>query len=417
MNRRARAVALLGLLVLSVPTLPVLGLALAPGASTGPCATPTITGTASDDAVQGTPGPDVIDGLGGNDEIAGLGGDDVICGGAGTDRLDGGEGSDRLHGGTDGKVSVDTGSFEFDGDTLTGGPGDDLLEMGDDLRTEGSDDALSFRGSATGVVLDLPAGTAVGEGTDTVVGEVQRVLGSDHDDVLVGTDEDQELFGYRGTDHIDGGGGDDYVDGASTYEGATGELSETSGNVLLGGSGSDMVLGSDGDDVVIGGTGRDSLGGGSGLDQVGGGAGRDTVLDTVLPGEGQVVSGGSGRDDLLLYFGHSAQRLLRDVVVRVDLGAGTARARARTATVRLSTPGFESIEATHGERWFIRGTDGPDSIFAFDRVPVVTRGLGGNDTLDGSSLDDVLDGGPGYDRAGGLSGGQDRYIAVEKILR
>lgn len=67
-----------------------------------------------------------------------------------------------------------------------------------------------------------------------------------------------------------------------------------------------------------------------------------------------------------------------------------------------------------GKRWFIRGTEGPDNIWSF-RVPVVVRGLGGNDHLSGSLRDDVLDGGPGYDRVR-ESLGDDRHIAVEKIV-
>lgn len=182
MDRRAALAPLLALPVLLFPVL-----ALPSGATPGPCASPTIRGTDDDDLLQGTAGHDVIDGLVGDDEISGLGGDDVLCGGPGSDRLSGGEGADRLHGGTDAKVLEDTDYYVFYGDTLAGGPGDDLLDLGDDPRSEGPDDVLSYADSTSGVVLDLPAGTATGEGTDQVVGEVEEIRGSDHDDVLVGT--------------------------------------------------------------------------------------------------------------------------------------------------------------------------------------------------------------------------------------
>ena len=410
MNRRAAFVPLLALLALTSPVLVV-----STGAAAGPCASATIRGTADADTLTGTAGPDVIDGLGGNDVITGLGGDDVLCGGSGADELDGGDGNDRLHGQTDERRVEDDDYYLFYGDTLAGGPGDDLLEPGDDGRTEDSDDVLSFVASTSGVVLDLPAGTATGEGSDTVVGEVQRVLGSDHDDVLVGTDEDQELYGYRGSDHLDGGGGDDYLDGASSYERDTGELAETTGNVLHGGAGADNLHGSDGDDSLRGGPGRDNIDGGPGLDAVRGGAGADRCGDTVVPGEGQTVSGGPGRDEVELSFGPGGHDAFRDAVVRVDLGAGTARAVSGTTTLRARVPGFEVITATYGRRWYVRGTDGPDEIGVSRRVAIVARGLGGDDRLDGSVRDDVLDGGRGYDTADGWLG-DDRYVAVEKVL-
>ncbi|HXH81230.1 hypothetical protein [Nocardioides sp.] len=409
MALRAAVASLVTLSVLMVSVL--IQPALPSSAATGPCAAPTISGTPADDVLLGTPGADVIDGLDGDDEIDGLGGDDVICGSAGADSLDGGEGSDRLHGGTDSKVAIRPPAFDFVGDTLTGGPGDDLLDPGADPRAGGSNDVLSFRGSTAGVVLDLPGGAAVGEGTDQVVGEVLRVLASDHDDVLVGTDEDQQLFGFGGGDHIDGGGGDDYIGGADN----AGLLSDTVGNVLLGGPGSDSLHGSDGDDVARGGPGQDQLNGGGGLDQLGGGPSQDTVSDTALSGKGQVVSGGAGRDQLYLYFGHDGQRLLRNVVAHVDLGAGTARAKAGSVTVRLRVPGFEHINATDGKRWFVRGTNGPDTIYTHNYLPIVAQGLGGNDTFAGSLRADVLDGGPGRDRAYGQPDRDDRYISVEQV--
>ncbi|MCY7400539.1 MAG: hypothetical protein LH477_06225 [Nocardioides sp.] len=234
---------------------------------------------------------------------------------------------------------------------------------------------LSFVDSTSGVALDLPAGTATGDGADQVVGEVERILGSNVDDVLVGTDADEQIYGYGGRDHIDGGGGDDYLDGASSYDNGNPGLAETDGNVLIGGRGNDNMLGSGGDDIMRGGPGRDSLEPGLGLDQVRGGPGRDQLSDNVSAGEGQLLSGGPGSDTLELFFGPGGHQVFRDAVVRVDLGAGTARARSGTTTVRVRVPGLESISATFGKRWFVRGTDGPDEIFTRARVPIVARGL------------------------------------------
>ena len=416
MNRRARAAVLLTLPVLAVPVLgpPVLG--VPSDAVADPCAVPTITGTDEDDVLHGTAGIDVIAGLDGDDEISGLGGDDVLCGGPGSDRLSGGDGADRLHGGTDAKVIEDNDYYVFYGDTLVGGPGDDLLDLGDDPRSEGSDDVLSYVDSTSGVVLDLPAGTAIGEGADQVVGEAEEVLGSDHDDVLVGTDEDQELVGYGGSDHVEGGGGDDEIVGASPYDVDSGESGdESTGNLLVGGPGDDRLTGSDGDDVLRGGPGADAVDGGAGLDRLRGGPGRDRCSTVVVPGEGQLVAGGPGRDQLEIFFSRGGRRVLRDAVVRVDLHAATGRARSGTSVFRVRLPGLESVVITHGERWFVRGTDGPNRIGGSDGVPRVVRGLGGDDHIFGSFLHDVLDGERGYDLARGY-GGDDRYVQIERIL-
>src|SRR3954465_9073100 len=163
----------------------------APAPAAGPCDHPTIRGTADDDRLRGTSGPDGIPGLGGDDTLLGRGGDDVLCGGAGQDRLVGGAGDDQLHGGGDAKVAQDTDYYVYDGDTLDGGPGSDTLDGGLDGRHDGSVDSLTFAGLSAPVTVDLAEATAVsGADTDTVVGPVHGVTGTDHDDVLLGSDAD-----------------------------------------------------------------------------------------------------------------------------------------------------------------------------------------------------------------------------------
>lgn len=140
----------------------------------------TVTGSPGDDRLSGTPGPDVMCGLEGDDVLAGLDGDDVI---------DGGDGND----------------------------------------TAAYDTALCC------VRADLLAGTASGQGADRL-SSIERLIGSQGDDVLRGTFGPNVLDGLGGTDLLYGQGG---------------------GDTLLGGFGDDYLVtggggvvdGSDGADV------------------------------------------------------------------------------------------------------------------------------------------------------------------------
>ncbi|MCY7400541.1 MAG: hypothetical protein LH477_06235 [Nocardioides sp.] len=392
MNRRTKALALLALPVLALPVLALPVLAVTSGSSDEPCAAPTITGTTEDDVLRGTEGPDVIDGLDGDDEIDGSGGDDVICGGAGRDLVEGGEGADRMH---------------VDGDTL------------------------SFRGSISGIVLDLDAGTATGAGADQLIGRPTYVLGSEHDDMIRGTGERDLVYGYGGSDRISGGGGrdrlngsgmvtdeDDVVDGNDLLRGGPGNdfLGGSAGDdVLRGGSGNDELEDGDGADVLRGGTDDDSLFSSSGRDDGRGGPGQDRFVYSMGPADdGQVLVGGPGRDLVEVYFGATLQ-MREKAVVHADLGRGVARAEFSRASVAIRVLGFEDAAATDGT-WYIRGTNGPNDLYAFPNASMIAHGLGGNDSLGRGFLDDVLDGGRGYDRAYGPVGGRDRFISIEKIL-
>ncbi len=121
----------------------------------------TILGTPGHDTIHGTAGPDVIHGQEGNDVILGLGGDDVICDDAGINVLRGGSGDDRLFN----TSSADT-------SRLSGGPGDDLLSLAE------PGDCSTTALAAGPVTVDLRAGTAVGEGNDTIVSDRARRSGA-----------------------------------------------------------------------------------------------------------------------------------------------------------------------------------------------------------------------------------------------
>lgn len=193
---------------------------------------------------------DTIHGTDGNDTLAGDDGDSTILGGDGSDAIDGGSGDDSLSG-----------------------------EGGEDWIWAGSDN-------------DIASG---GDDDDTLHGE-------SGDDTLHGNDGDDEIWGHVGSDLSMGGAGNDYI------QDGIGE------DTLVGGAGDDGLLGGHDDDTLIGGMGEDELFGGEGNDLLDGtersadGTDMDGTdylngnegNDTILAGDGDIVTGGEGADQIVL---------------------------------------------------------------------------------------------------------------------
>ncbi len=143
------------------------------------------------------------------DTIAGDGNDNGIVGGAGNDTLDGGGGFNTVD------YSQDPGSVTVDlsmGTATDGWSNTDTLSNFQAIAGSHFDDALTGDGTTTvsyahalqGVTVDLAAGTATGDGNDTLSGIV-NVIGSAYDDTIYG--------GTSGQNIVAGGAGNDYVDG------------------------------------------------------------------------------------------------------------------------------------------------------------------------------------------------------------
>lgn len=148
----------------------------------------TFNGTNWNDYFQGGGADDIIRGNGGHDWLAGGGGADRIEGGNGDDILFGENGNDWLYGGNN-------------NDRLNGGSGNDLLDGGAGI------DWADFAGGAA-VNVNLAAGTATGQGNDTLTG-IENVLGSSFNDILIGNNGANILAGNGGSDRLTGGGGAD----------------------------------------------------------------------------------------------------------------------------------------------------------------------------------------------------------------
>jgi Ca2+-binding RTX toxin-like protein len=229
-----------------------------------------IVGGGGDDLICGRGGPDQIDGGEGRDFIYGEGGDDVAKGGASGDNLDGGPGNDTLYGGVGGEENVEDGRDGLVGgpgndtlrggpypDGLDGGPGNDTLDGGEggeslSMRFPLGDTAF-YGDSLRRVTVDLRAGKASGQGSDTLV-DIEGITGSFEDDILRGSGEPNWINGNFGDDRIWGRGGDDYLS------------AEKGDDKAYGGPGDDELQGGSGDDLLIGEQNRDYVSGSEGVD-------------------------------------------------------------------------------------------------------------------------------------------------------
>jgi Ca2+-binding RTX toxin-like protein len=297
---------------------------------------------------------------------------------------------------------------------------------------------VDYSTSAVPVTVDLAAGTAVGEGTDTLV-RVEDAVGSVHDDVIRGTDDANELNGNAGDDVLEARGGDDEIEGGpgdDHYDGgpgldvlqfnlapsgveadlstgtATGQGTDTLtglenltgtlfDDVLTGDDGPNVIDGAFGQDVVTGSGGNDVLLGDRGEDRLSGGDG-DDVLD---PGVGDDESAGDAGDDHLWSSvgadahdgGPGADLIdfsLETEGVDVDLEAGTAGGAATDTVTGLE----DVLGTTYADR--IRGDGEANRVDAGKSIDEID-GRGGDDVLFGGSdrSRDFLAGGEGDDTA------------------
>jgi Ca2+-binding RTX toxin-like protein len=336
-------------------------------------------GSQSADTLTGNAADNVLDGAGGNDRLDGGPGGDMLTGGAGDDTLAGGSGAGNgalahdyaVYTAAPNGIQVDLAAGRATGwgtdtlsgiegvlgsrfnDVLAGGDGDNLLwglDGDDELRGQGGEDFAVF---AKPVDADLARGTAVGEGTDRLVGIV-GLVGSGGNDRLTGDAKRNVLDGGPGgTDVLSGGGGPDVLvsGGAST---------------LLGGAGAD---------TLEGGRANDTLDGGPGDDLLSAGAGDDSI------------DGGPGTEDLVDYLFAPAVHV--DLLQGIATGEGTDR--------------LVNVEAVSGS--------GHDDDITGDAKANSLSGYDGNDRLSGGAGPDFLDGGIGRNA---LFGGPGRDYCLQK---
>lgn len=208
----------------------------------------------------------------------GLGGNDVIHGANGmAEWLYGGDGDDVI--------------YAYGGlhDVLYGGAGADYLYGGATVSEASYEDATS---AILLDVTDMSRNTGDAKG-DTFV-DINRISGTNFDDIIHASDEIEWVFGGKGNDHIYGSAATDDLVG------------EEGNDKLYGHAGNDMLSGDDGDDYLYGGEGNDKLYGGCGNDYLSGGAGADNYY--YQKGDGNDIISDAGTDNaldrIIFNFGH-----------------------------------------------------------------------------------------------------------------
>jgi Ca2+-binding RTX toxin-like protein len=308
-----------------------------------------ITGGAAADTLDGAGGTDEVDGAGGNDSITGGWGPDTLAGGAGTNTLDGGDGDDTLR------------SAPGSPDTLIGGASVDAVTYA--TRTS------AVHISANGVANDGEPG----EG-DNVMGDVETLVGSSYDDMLIATRTSPAHLVRT----LDGRGGNDYLEPSIP----------TARDRMYGGAGFDRVTYHTRTDALTlrpedmffsaGTSGAPGEADGIHVDveQLRGGSGNDTIFARDQT-NGMILEGMGGKDTL-----HPRRSYQADV--RGGDADDTVSYQEITEFVHVTLDG--------------RANDGPGGKLQLTRTDVerITGGLG-NDTLIGNASHNVIDGHNGDD--------------------
>lgn len=371
-----------------------------------------LEGRDGNDSLNGGDGNDLLDGGNGNDLLIGGNGDDSLIGGTGADTLSGGSGNDTLDGGeitdlvnytdlnvasynsstvavnvnlalgladdgvggTDTLVNINFVTGGSGNDTLTGsttlifeqfegGYGDDTIDGGAiDVATQINGNRISYQSIQAAVNVDLQAGTATGQGNDTLI-NINHVRGSNLNDTLYGSDN------ATLTEQFDGRGGNDLIDGRGGFDIVRYDNAGTGVNV-------DLVNGQAADGYGT----SDTL---LNIEGVRGSAWNDTLL-----------GGNAASDTLEVFTGHAGDDF-------IDGGSGFDRVDYTTSTYGAY------VDLASGFAW--DGLGGSDTLLNIEAA----RGTAVNDTLIGSlganelsgdAGDDLIDGGEENDTLIGGAG-------------
>jgi Ca2+-binding RTX toxin-like protein len=396
-----------------------------------------IIGSAYADIVQGNAAANMIVGGAGDDVILGYSGNDILQGGDGNDRINAGDGTDIADGGAgfdtlsfanyysapgeestagvtvylDG-VTAGIGGYaqgdiysnfeRVDGslfaDTFFGTATDEIFwgrGGGDIIYGGGGIDSAVYYGGGINIALDGSLGSGGEAQGDRLFG-IERLYGSEYDDILGGSAGDDQLFGGAGADVLRGDIGADLLDGGTGIDtvnysvsalGITANLATGAGSFgdaagdtyasvenITGSAFADILIGDGTDNILLGGNGNDIFVGGGGADVLNGGNGFDTVdysssaAAISISLDGAFSGGGDAAGDQLIFIEAVIGTAGNDLIV----GANAAET--------------------------LTGGDGADTLSGGAGADILLGG-NGDDSLTGGADADIIDGGAGYDSA------------------
>jgi Ca2+-binding RTX toxin-like protein len=406
-----------------------------------------LRGTNGNDVISGLRGNDRLDGRNGNDTLKGGGGRDKLKGGLGDDKLvgaggndvvEGGAGADTLNGGTGintlsyasdttsvriylgnqaqlGHAAGDIinwstfqnltgghGSDELQGSTtaniINGGDGNDFLlafagtSEGDTLNGGSGSDYIVFdslnalSGATLNLALTTPQDSGVA-GTLTL-SSIEKIEGTNHDDVFTGNQDANNIDGQDGDDIIEGGAGADVLFGSGN--GATGDTLTYAGSsqgitITLQtetGSGGDAEGDSfSGFEHYVGSAHNDTFDGASAADHFVGDAGDDTFIGR---GGADTLTGGADNDKFVFNTVTEGGDTITDFVSGVDVLEFHSSGFTGTFADPPDLASGSTPAPSNGNAWFLYDTD--DGKLYFD-----ADGNGGANT---PQLIVTLDGAP-----------------------
>ncbi|AFU97592.1 putative Ig domain-containing protein [Simiduia agarivorans] len=371
-----------------------------------------------------------VDGAGGNDTIRGSQGPDTLIGGMGSDKLYG-EAGDDVFVLTQGDEGFDRYSGGDGTDRILGSGFDDVIRL------------VEFNGAASAEIIDGDGGynTIVGNDSrnilkfhDVSLIGIAMINGGGGNDLIHGSQADDVIEGGAGSDTLYGEGGDDLFlvtagdegfdkyfggDGVDTLQSPATEsliriarfegsgrverivalgspqwIVGKSDNTIFDFGGTELIniagiRGEAGNDQLYGSSGNDVLVGGDGSDWLYGQEGDDTFLHVSEETGFDRFDGGPGYDQLL---GTDAD----DQLLMSSLYPSNA---------------LELIDGRAGHNEIV-GNDANNQLNFTDtelRNIHLIDGRGGNDTIRGSQVDDIIRGGVGSDFLSG-QGGDDTFL-------
>jgi Ca2+-binding RTX toxin-like protein len=294
------------------------------------------------------------------------------------------------------------------GDNLTSDAGNDTLTLG---RTDSNANEQAFAGAGQ----DTLNGSTTPSASDFLGG-------GPGDDQLLGGPGFDSMFGDTGADDVVGGDSFDFVSFTGSAgvdvtldnvanDGEAGENDNIHDDVeeVFGTSFNDTMIGTTGDQIFNTFEGQDDLEGGPGSDSLAGGDGADTIAgqdgnDFVQGGnDADDISGGSGTDqvDYQDHFSNAVTVTINNVANDGSNG-GAEGDNVRTDVENLQGgPNNDTLTGSTLDN-VIQGLGGGDTIM----------GIGGDDSLfgdftsnSGTFGDDTLNGGNGDDTLAGGGGG------------